>query len=334
MAIAAASTVGALLLAAGPNVLGFSLAPKPPRIPSTLSVATIDAAELFDGSFFAGADDSDSSADAIVGVGTSASASGGVAAERITSSGFAWAAIGAVLSLSAAINTQAVASSLRLLENFCSWYMASLEAAPLITKCLTGGIVALLGDYGAQWFEHRSRRGSKAMQPVDRAMSLRAGADVPFLIRGAYDRRRGMARFIECLLISTPLMHFGYDLFESLLPVVAGAGILRRSFAALTHVLADSLFLDAIFVCTGIIATGLFEGHSLRRHVLPNLRSVYFPTLKASVATSGALMPIEFLSFLVLPVQLRVLSVNVVDLIWTGVVSFVSHSGNVEEAYS
>lgn len=54
---------------------------------------------------------------------------------------------------------------------------------------------------------------------------------------------------------------------------------------------------------------------------------MYVPTLKASVATSSALMPLQFLSFRFLPVQLRVLSVNAVDLVWTGVVSFVSHGG-------
>lgn len=124
-------------------------------------------------------------------------------------------------------------------------------------------------------------------------------------------------------------MHYGYDLFESIMPVVGGVGV-YRSVAALTHVFADSVFLDGIFVFTGILATGLFEGHSLRRHVLPNLRSVYFPTLKASVMTSGLLMPLQFLSFRFLPLQLRVLSVNAVDLIWTAVVSFVAHGGDID----
>ncbi|KAL3790565.1 hypothetical protein ACHAW5_006543 [Stephanodiscus triporus] len=124
-------------------------------------------------------------------------------------------------------------------------------------------------------------------------------------------------------------MHVGYDLFERVMPVVGGGGggMYRSSLAALSHVVADSVFLDGIFVCTGIVATGLLEGRSLRGHVLPNLRSVYLPTLRASVMTSSALMPLQFLSFRFLPVQLRVLSVNAVDLVWTAVVSFVSHGG-------
>ena len=148
----------------------------------------------------------------------------------------------------------------------------------------------------------------------------------PLSIHGTYDVRRDVAPFVECLLVSSPLMHVGYDLFDRVMPVVGGAGM-YRSLTALSHVVADSVFLDGIFVCTGIVATGLLEGQSLCRHVLPSLRSIYPPTLRARVITSSALMLLQFLLFQFLPVQLRVLSVNAVDLVWTAVVSFVSHGG-------
>jgi hypothetical protein len=85
-----------------------------------------------------------------------------------------------------------------------------------------------------------------------------------------WDRRRGIARFLECLLISTPLMHMGYAYFEHILPIAGSS-----TFATLSHIVADSVFLDGISVGTAIIFTGLLEGHSLRRYVLPNLRDVY-----------------------------------------------------------
>jgi hypothetical protein len=284
--------------------------------------------------------------------------------------------------------------SLRLLaSSFSSWYLARLEASPLPTKCVTGGMIALVGDYGAQRFERSSppsvpssswrppspsssRRskitrtggwrwgGGASPSPSssepssepsssepssepppspsssEPAFALGAGCTGdrrrrsprpsdggPLPARGAYDARRGAARFLECLLVSSPLMHVGYDLFERAVPVASGAGGMRRSLAALSHVAADSVFLDGIFVFTGIVATGLLEGHPLRDRVLPNLRRVYLPALRASVATSAALAPLQFLSFRFLPIQLRVLSVNAVDLVWTAVVSYVSHGG-------
>lgn len=343
---------------AGYSVLGFASSvtrKHSPRIPSTaLPVATIDAAELFDGSFVFGGIDREyrqaesSIAEATLGnVGgaqEAALASANRAIETVSSSSLAWAAIGAFLSLSAALSTRrAVASPLRFFTSISSWYLTRLEVAPLITKCITGGIIALVGDYGAQWFEYKQQmkrkqsKSSAVISSSDAALTLRAGAGSAvarrlskpsFSIHGTYDLRRGVARFLECLLVSGPLLHYGYDLFESILPVAAdGASGARRSLTALMHVFADSLFLDGIFVATGIIATGVLEGNSFRRHVLPNLRNVYLPTLKASVMTSSALMPLQFLSFRFLPLQLRVLSVNAVDLIWTGVVSHASHSG-------
>ena len=120
-------------------------------------------------------------------------------------------------------------------------------------------------------------------------------------------------------------MHYGYDLFETLVPTVGGGSALYRSVAALTHVLADCILLDAIFVMTGIVCTSLLEGQRFRKQVIPNLKRVYWPTLKASIMTCGFLAPFQFLSFRFLPLSLRVLSVNAVDLIWNGVISFVSH---------
>jgi hypothetical protein len=150
-----------------------------------------------------------------------------------------------------------------------------------------------------------------------------------------WDRRRGIARFLECSLISTtPLMHMGYDYFEHILPIAgsstATAGI-YKCFATLSHIVADSVFLIVYQLGLLLSFTGLLEGHSLRQYVLPNLRDVYLSTYLASVVMSAALLPIQFLSFRYLPVQLRVLSVNALDLVWTAVVSFVSHNGDVED---
>eukprot|EP00581_Thalassiosira_minuscula_P027931 CAMPEP_0183751146 /NCGR_PEP_ID=MMETSP0739-20130205/1574_1 /TAXON_ID=385413 /ORGANISM="Thalassiosira miniscula, Strain CCMP1093" /LENGTH=383 /DNA_ID=CAMNT_0025987347 /DNA_START=181 /DNA_END=1332 /DNA_ORIENTATION=- len=361
-------SIGAVLISID-QVLGFSIPNTSQatrkQTTSPLSVATIDSAELFDGSYFEDSAKTGSNTNLLKNVGggevsyRASSSSVNAALERISrvatsNSGLAWAAIGAILSTSIVLNITptTTGSSFRILSALSSWYMKSLDVSPLLTKCITGGLIALIGDYGAQWFEFKKKKSSSSLSSSlssssaaaksDPAMNLRAGgvsATITatarsqrrrrkrFSIHGTYDARRGMARFLECLLISSPLMHYGYDLFESILPVGNGSHGLYKSFAALSHVFADSVFLDGIFVFTGILATGLFEGHSLRRHVLPNLRNVYFPTLKASIMTSGLLMPLEFLSFLFLPVQLRVLSVNAVDLIWTAVVSFVSHGG-------
>lgn len=409
----------------GSNSSRFT-APSSPSSSSSVSAATINARELFDGTFYSSdssvADDEENIIDdnhevqdghvldksgaqehttlwGVINDGrpnnSSANSIPSVASRIIdqfsnnTSNHPAIllsAIIAALITSRRGLWLRSFKTTLRLLSSLSSWYLTRLEISPLLTKCITGGIIAWIGDYGAQLFEYKLLMKKLEQQRLESpsnmltssvgeasekemavtSLLLRAGASdnayqhyhqhhpqqqlqqhshsstaattavaattpSPFSIhnkktKNIYDYRRGLARFLECLLVSSPLMHYGYELFEYIIPVVAGDG-LYRSLAALSHVVADSVFLDGIFVCTGIIATGLLEGHSLRRHVLPNLRNVYLPTMKASVCTSSALIPLQFLSFRFLPVQLRVLSVNAVDLIWTGVVSFVSHSG-------
>ena len=80
-----------------------------------------------------------------------------------------------------------------------------------------------------------------------------------------YNIRRGLAQLLERLLVSGPVILYGFDLFKSILQVVVDTpgGIssgLYQSFAALTHVLVDGIFLEEIFVFTVIVATGVLEG--------------------------------------------------------------------------
>jgi len=70
---------------------------------------------------------------------------------------------------------------------------------------LTGGIVALLGDYGVimvhnylNTLRHHQQQQQQNENQQRRKWHCQTGIG------------RGIARFLECLLISTPLMHMGY----------------------------------------------------------------------------------------------------------------------------
>jgi len=215
-----------------------------------------------------------------------------------------------------------------LLASFFTWYLTTLEAAPLLTKCVTGSLLALIGDYGAQLFEHKS--SDEQQQHKYEGNSMLQNIISLIFIRGMYDYRRGWAIAMETFLLSCPLQHFAYDYFESILPVESGSE-LYRSFAAMVHVFLDCVALDGIFVASTIIVGGIFEGHSLTSHILPNLKYTYFSALRAALLTNLSFAPVEFLSFRFLPLSLRVLSVNAVDLVWNGVVSFASHGGAAVE---
>ena len=198
------------------------------------------------------------------------------------------------------------------IQSCTTWYMMQLATHPVITKSVTAGVIGVWGDSMAQSLEnwlHQRRQVHKV------------GTSGP-----KYDHRRGLSILLDGLLISGPLMHFGYELFDQIMPIHAGGG----SGAALLHVVADSVFLDAIFVATTFIVTGRMEGYSFGQ-VMPQLRKDYFPALKASWATSLLVMPIEFVCFRFLPLSYRVLAVNFIDVIWDAVISFMAHRSRHEE---
>jgi hypothetical protein len=190
-----------------------------------------------------------------------------------------------------------------------------LTASPVITKSVTAGVIGIIGDYMAQWLEYMMERRKN---PEHERSSLVRGLS----IHGRYSFRRGLSILTDGIFISGPLMHFGYNLFESIMPINVGGG--SSSLAAMVHVVADSVILDSIFVASTFIVTGIMEGYTYKQ-LVPQLRSDYVPTLKASWVTSFFLLPFEFACFRYLPLTFRVMSVNFLDVVWDAVVSFMAH---------
>lgn len=197
-----------------------------------------------------------------------------------------------------------------LLQQFSTMYMTNLVAFPCITKSISAGIIGICGDFMAQNLEYRlnSRKtNSSNLGP-----------------KFSYDSRRGLSILTGGLFVSGPLMHLGYNLFEHILPV-------HGSLAALTHLVADMLILDSLFVATAFINTGIMEGYDLRRHIIPQFQRDYADTLKASWATSIMLMPLGFLCFRFLPVTLRTVAMNLTDVVWDAIISFMTHRNRHHE---
>ncbi|KAL3916782.1 MAG: hypothetical protein SGILL_005022, partial [Bacillariaceae sp.] len=198
---------------------------------------------------------------------------------------------------------------------FSSWYMGVLQQFPLITKCVTTSVIGLLGDTAAQVLEERIR-------------AKKSGTKTQFLRR--FDVRRGLAILGDGVFVSGPLLHFAYNVLESIIPV-AGP---YASLAALIQVLIDDFILDAIFVAIMFVTTGVAEGYT--RQIIPQFRKDYFNTIKAGWVTSLLLMPLEFVCFRFLPLNFRVLGMNVIDIFWEAIISFMVHRrrrmSNTQEA--
>lgn len=193
--------------------------------------------------------------------------------------------------------------------SFGGWYMACLSSFPLYTKALTTAIIGMMGDTGAQMIEERIR-------------SRKEGT--PFQFRQSYDRRRGLANAADGFLVTGPLLHFAYNFLETIIPVSGAATGLGATIAALIQVLIDDFILDGIFVAIMFVTTGLGEGYRLRQ-ILSQFRKDYTGAVRASWATSVFLLPCEFVLFRFFPLRFRVLGMNLIDIFWEGMVSYMVH---------
>jgi len=199
-------------------------------------------------------------------------------------------------------------------------YMTLLHQNPMMTKSLSAGIIRIMGDFMAQNLEFLllTKKNNTNHHQVSDPTSTSTG-ERRIRKKMKYDRRRGVSVCLDGVLISGPLMHLAYGVFENVLPSASS------SLAAVSHVFADAVLLDSIFVATTLIVTGLVEGYKWRQELWPQMKRDYLPTLTASWVTSIGLLPLQFVAFRYLPVTLRVLAVNCVDVIWDTVVSFIAH---------
>jgi protein Mpv17 len=88
--------------------------------------------------------------------------------------------------------------------------------------------------------------------------------------------------------------------------------------------------VDAFFVALTYLSTGITQGHGMK--MLPHFKEDFIRSVKAGWATSFLLMPFEFICFRFLPVSLRVLGMNFIDIIWDGVLSFQVHKSRIGDA--
>uniref|UniRef100_A0A6V2E3J1 Uncharacterized protein n=1 Tax=Ditylum brightwellii TaxID=49249 RepID=A0A6V2E3J1_9STRA len=145
------------------------------------------------------------------------------------------------------------------------------------------------------------------------------------------DIRRTFSSIAEKIFISAPLTNCMYHILDKITPIHETSSGMYAWIAALGHLLVDILIMDSILVFTMMVVTSMLEGR--RRKGLSattttlwnDIQSNYRATVKASWISSTLMSPVQFLSFRYLPVQMRMLVVNVEDVVWDGVVSYQAH---------
>ena len=79
-----------------------------------------------------------------------------------------------------------------------------------------------------------------------------------------------------------------------------------------------------VYIAIIMITTGLLEGR--QSTIIHELKHDLIPALKVSWRVSIlGYIPAQLLSFHFLPIKLRVLAVNILDVIWVTAISYVTH---------
>lgn len=208
------------------------------------------------------------------------------------------------------------------LSKFAKWYMKQMETHELRTKCISAGILGLIGDVCAQEVGHYLTSTSTLEESSG--------------ILSRLDKRRMLAMFSDGALTTGPLLHFVYAWYESILPIPEiddqtfkspeekRNAIKKRFTVALIHVLFDNFVMAILYVFLMMIITATLEGKY--DSISHELRHDFVPAIKASwKASLMGLAPMQLMSFHFLPMELRVLAVNVQDVVWVTVMSYVTH---------
>ena len=208
-----------------------------------------------------------------------------------------------------------------------TWYMNQLDTHELRTKFVSSAILALVGDVCAQ------KIVTHYVNPIEAATAK-------------LDKRRMLAMFIDGLVCTGPLLHYVYEFYEWILPTHdnnvivdtkdgdTSSGLItakenpssarKRFLNATLHVLFDNFIMAFVYIAVIMITTGLLEGR--QSTIVHELKHDLIPSLKVSWRVSIlGYIPAQLLSFHFLPIKLRVLAVNILDVIWVTAISYVTH---------
>lgn len=181
-------------------------------------------------------------------------------------------------------------------------YLAALDARPLTVKAATAGVMAAAGDMLAQRLEQPPPPPGSPPRP-----------------RGAFlatlSPRRVAALTVVAAAFTAPAFHFLYAALEAAFPVGAAA---RNVWIQLG---VDQLVAAPVFLAVFFPAFGLLSGRGVAE-VVAQTRRDYIPSLRVTYAVFPVF---QWASFTFLPPPLRVLAVNVVDLGFNAVLSYMAN---------
>jgi len=177
-------------------------------------------------------------------------------------------------------------ASMNILQRAWSHYLDLLDTRPLITKSVSAGVIGGIGDVATS--RHRGF---------------------------VWDKERTLRLSLYGLLFAAPITHGWYKILERRL----GTGMDVKT--AMSKVAADQVLAAAPLTALFFAVNSAAEGKG-REEIEQRVRQNLWPTMKANWAVWPAALTFNFW---LVPLNLRVLVVNVLGLGWGTYLSYVQH---------
>ncbi|KAL7446283.1 hypothetical protein ACHAXH_008998 [Discostella pseudostelligera] len=250
-----------------------------------------------------------------------------------------------------------------IIQRFIAWYSHQMDSRPVLTKSITGGCSAIVGDLLAQYIEYNYE-----------------------LIRDeepeGFHLRRVVAMFMTGMTYG-PMLHYVYEFYEHVFPIDCDKMIIdgcrdsdlesdsspsftasdipngdkpssisftpdeqhvdriqeqysctmfysfytlsqRKYMNAFLHVAIDQCIMGFVYVAIMMIVTGVVEGQW--RELQEEFHDDYIDNVRALwIAALIGIGPMQLIAFRYLPLKWRCMAVNVLDVFEVMVMSTITH---------
>lgn len=195
-----------------------------------------------------------------------------------------------------------------------NWYSSMLDHSPLLTKSISGGIIAGTGDFLCQLLLERPESIHLKDEEKDA---------VPESFFVNWDHERSTRFFVLGTFFVAPTSHYWYDLLEK----YVGSG--KNVVLVGKRVFLDQFIWTPVFFIIWLVGLWTMEGTPIES--LPKRLSEKYRDIM--IANWIVWIPAQAANFYFIPVKYQVLYQNLVELLWNVYLSF-SATGKGENNHS
>jgi hypothetical protein len=197
------------------------------------------------------------------------------------------------------------------------WYKSMLTSHPLLTKSLTSSCIMSLSDVLCQELVNTRSSAIAIAGPKGRRKERSTSSTSSRL-----DLHRTLQVAITGMMWSGPITHFWYALLEKIYAFLAKLlHIHHQAVGLCIKLLLDAILFSPTVVVGYFVVRSLLEGGDWTASAKDKLQTKFKPTL----LSAWKFWPVvNSVNFYFVPLQFRVLYMNVLSLFWSGYLTYVN----------